>query len=274
MKEYLREITRDAAPTGAVNAMREYLQARILQSLQEDGAWTSIAFMGGTSLRFLYRLPRFSEDLDFALEDPSAGFDFAHLIESARARFEREGYRTEAKVATKTTVNKAFIRFPGLEHEMGVSPHPDKVFSVKLEVDTRPPTGAGLEVTTVRRFVTLRLAHHDKPSLLAGKVAALLCREWLKGRDVYDLVWYLSDPSWPEPNEVLLAGALRQAGMTDLASQPGEWKHALVRRLESASWDDVLPDVERFLERPADAWMLERDAVLAVIEQRGWGGRF
>jgi len=70
----------------------------------------------------------------------------------------------------------------------------------------------------VRRFVTLRLAHHDKPSLIAGKTAAVLCREWLKGRDIYDLVWYLSDPGWPEPNEVLLAGALRQAGMTGLAS--------------------------------------------------------
>jgi len=270
VKEYLREITADSAPADAVNAMREYLQARILQSLQEDGAWTSIALRGGTSLRFLYRLPRFSEALDFALEDPSAGFDFAHLVESVRGRFEREGYRAEAKIATKTTVNKAFIRFPGLEHEMGISPHRDKVFSVKLEVDTRPPAGAGLEVTTVRRFVTLRLTHHDKPSLIAGKVAALLCREWLKGRDVYDLVWYLSDPSWPEPNEVLLAGALRQAGMADLASEPGSWKRALARRLESASWDDVPADVERFLERPADVWMLQRDAALAVIEQRGW----
>ena len=270
MKEYLREITHDVAPAGAVNAMREYLQARILQSLQEDGAWASIAFMGGTSLRFLYRMPRFSEDLDFALEDATAGFDFGRLIESARGQFEREGYRTEAKLSTRTTVSKAFIRFPGLEHEMGLSPHAEKVFSVKLEVDTRPPAGAGLEVTTVRRFVTLRLAHHDKPSLLAGKVAALLCREWLKGRDVYDLVWYLSDPSWPEPNEVLLANALRQAGRPDLASSADVWQRALVRRVGSASWDGVLSDVARFLERPADAWMLERDTVLGVIEQRGW----
>ncbi|HEY5277864.1 MAG TPA: nucleotidyl transferase AbiEii/AbiGii toxin family protein, partial [Coriobacteriia bacterium] len=117
---------------------------------------------------------------------------------------------------------------------------------------------------------TLRLAHHDKPSLLAGKVAALLCREWLKGRDVYDLVWYLSDPSWPEPNEVLLANALRQAGRPDLASSADVWQRALVRRVGSASWDGVLSDVARFLERPADAWMLERDTVLGVIEQRGW----
>lgn len=270
MKEYLREIVAGVAPRDAVNSMREYLQARILQSLQEEGAWASIAFMGGTSLRFLYRLPRFSEDLDFTLEDPSTGFDFRRMVESVSAQFGREGYHTEAKVATRTAVNKAFIRFPGLEHELGLSPHPDKVFSVKLEVDSNPPAGASLEVTTVRRFVTLRLAHHDKSSLIAGKVAALLFREWLKGRDVYDLVWYLSDPAWPEPNEVLLSNATGQAGRTDLMSDRAAWKRALVERLESDPWSGVLADVERFLERPADAWMLEREAVLGVLEQRGW----
>ena len=116
--------------------------------------------------------------------------------------------QAEAKVSTRATVNKAFIGFPGLEHALGLSPHAERVFSVKIEVDTNPPAGARIEVTTVRRFATLRLAHHDKPSLLAGKTAALLLRDWIKGRDVYDLVWYLSDPTWPEPNEELLLNAL------------------------------------------------------------------
>ncbi len=270
MKEYLREIVERSAPRDAVNIMREYLQARILESLQESGAWASMAFMGGTSLRFLYRLPRFSEDLDFALETPSPEFDFLGLIASARARFEKEGYRTEAKASTKTVVNKAFIRFPGLEHELGLSQRAEKALSVKVEVDTRPPAGAGLEVTTVRRHATLRLAHHDKRSLLAGKVAALLCREWVKGRDVYDLAWYLSDPTWPEPNETLLANALRQSGPANLAGEVEGWKSALVRRLGKAPWDGVKTDVERFLERPADAWMVEREAVLSIMAQRGW----
>src|SRR5660397_97867 len=105
VKEYLREIVERSAPRDAVNIMREYLQARILESLQESGAWASMAFMGGTSLRFLYRLPRFSGDLDFTLEDSSGDFDFLGLIASARARFEKEGYRTEAKASTRTVVN-------------------------------------------------------------------------------------------------------------------------------------------------------------------------
>jgi len=270
VKEYLSEIVAGASRRDATNGMREYLQARILETLQERGAWRALAFMGGTALRFLYRVPRFSEDLHFSLEDRSADFDFEALIGFVRARFEHEGYATDVKTATRTAVNKAFVRFPGLEHELGLSPHADKVFSVKVEVDTNPPAGAGIEVTTVRRYVTLRLAHHDKSTLLAGKIAALLLREWVKGRDVYDLVWYLSDPDWPEPNAAYLNAALLQAGPNGASIAESGWSRALESRLRTAPWDHVLSDVERFLERSADAWMLERDTVVSVLAQRGW----
>lgn len=270
MKERIAELLADATPRNATNVMREYLQARILETLQTRGAWSSIAFMGGTALRFLYGIPRFSEDLDFALEGRASEYDFAGLIDAVRHQFQREGYTVEAKVNARATVNKAFVRFPGLEHEFGLSPDANRVFSVKIEVDTDPPAGAGLAVTTVRRFVTLRLPHHDKPSLLAGKTAALLLRDWVKGRDVYDLVWYLSDPAWPEPNEALLVDTVRRAGRTDLVRDARAWRQALVSRLREAPWDHVLSDAQRFLERPEDAWMLEREAVLSVLEQRGW----
>jgi hypothetical protein len=270
MKERIAELVAASTPRNATNIMREYLQARILETLQERGAWSSIAFMGGTALRFLYRIPRFSEDLDFSLVDKTAGYDFAALIDAVRGQFEREGYAVETKAATRTAVNKAFITFPGLMHEFGLSSHADQVFSVKIEVDTDPPAGAGVAVTMVRRFATLRLAHHDKPSLLAGKTAALLLREWIKGRDVYDLVWYLSDPTWPEPNEELLGNACRQAHRPDLAAESSAWREALALRVSEAPWDHVLSDAQRFLERPEDAWMLERDAVLSVLQQRGW----
>ncbi|MBS3956258.1 MAG: nucleotidyl transferase AbiEii/AbiGii toxin family protein [Clostridiales bacterium] len=270
MKEYLASVVSGVPRQAATNVMREYLQARVLQTLQDRGAWEYLAFHGGTALRFLYAIPRFSEDLDFALEVDAAKYDFTALLEAVRTRFEREAYNVTLKVATKTTVNKAFVRFVGLEHELGLSPQRDKTFSVKIEVDTNPPAGAVVEVTTVRRYATLRLAHHDRSSLLAGKIAALLLREWIKGRDVYDLVWYLSDPSWPEPNEVLLANACVQAGRTELAHE-GAWRSALYARMREAPWDHVLTDVERFLERDADRWMLERETVLGVLRQRGVG---
>lgn len=270
MKDRLKEIVAEAGAAGAVNAMREYLQARILETLQAKGAWAELAFMGGTALRFLYGTPRFSEDLDFSLEGGSGELDFPGLVEGVRRQFEREGYRVEAKVSGRGAVKKAFIRFRGLEHEMGLSGHEAKTFSVRVEVDTNPPAGAVLDVTIVRRYATLRLTHHDRASLLAGKVAALLSREWLKGRDVYDLVWYLSDPAWPAPNEVLLGNALRQSGPAAPAKDPSVWRRSLVTRLEQAPWGRVLSDVERFLERPEEAWMLDRDAVLGVLRQRGW----
>lgn len=270
MKEYLAEIVGSVPRRDATNAMREYLQARALQTLQDRGAWSSIAFMGGTALRFLYRIPRFSEDLDFVLEDASAGYDFVKLMEAIRTQFEREGYEVQLKSSTNATVHKAFIKFPGLEHGLGLSPLADQVFSIKVEVDTNPPAGAGLETTIIRRFVTLRLVHHDKSSLLAGKCAALLMREWLKGRDVYDLVWYLTNPEWPEPNEVLLQSALEQGGRVDLLGDGYAWRDALFARLSQEPWDHVLSDAHRFFERPEDAWMLERDAVLSVLYARGW----
>ena len=153
---------------------------------------------------------------------------------------------------------------------LGLNPRADKVFSVKVEVDTNPPAGAGVEVTTVRRYVTLRLAHHDKATLLAGKIAAVLLREWVKGRDIYDLVWYLSDPDWPEPNAEYLNAALLQAGAVGAAIRDAGWSRALQTRVQTAPWDHVLSDVERFLERPADAWMLERETVMSVVAKRGW----
>jgi hypothetical protein len=112
--------------------------------------------------------------------------------------------------------------------------------------------------------VTLRLAHHDKATLLADKIAAVLLREWVKRRDIYDLVWYLSDPDWPEPNAEYLNAALLQAGAAGAAIRDARWSRVLRTRVQTAPWDHVL------LERPADAWMLERETVMSVVCKRGW----
>ncbi|MGB4441915.1 MAG: nucleotidyl transferase AbiEii/AbiGii toxin family protein [Coriobacteriia bacterium] len=269
VKDHLTRVLMDVPPHARRNVMREYLQSRVLLAMQERGAWSSLAFLGGTALRFLYLAPRFSEALDFSLEGNRDQFDFTGLLGGVSRRLEGEAYRVELKTSTKATVNKAFIRFRGIEHDVGLSPHRDQVFSVKVEVDTNPPPGAVLKMTTIQRYSALRLAHHDEASLVAGKVCAVLMREWLKGRDIYDLVWYLSNGLWPEPNEALLAGALAQAGREDLIVGQ-RWKAAVVQRVVTADWSKVLPDVERFLERPEDRWMLERETVLNVLKDRGW----
>lgn len=251
MKDYLAELVRAAGPGRAPHLAREYLQARLLESLQRAGAMRCLAFHGGTALRFLYAAQRFSEDLDFALESAPEHYDFRRCLDHIRTDLEAEGYVLAFKASDQGSVHKAFVRFPGLPFELGLSPHHNAVLAVKLEVDTRPPGGAGLATTLVRRHVVLNLRHHDPASLLAGKLHAVLQRPYLKGRDLYDLAWYLSDPAWPPPNLQLLNNALAQSGWTAAPLTPGAWRAAVRRRLARADWNAARADVEPFLDSAA-----------------------
>ncbi len=117
MKDYLAAVIADAAtPVAGTDRVREYLQARILASLQRAGAMIPLAFHGGTALRFLYGMPRYSEDLDFALERPGQSYDFRDYLQSIRRDWIAEGYAVEIKVNDQKTVHSAFVRFPGLLH--------------------------------------------------------------------------------------------------------------------------------------------------------------
>lgn len=257
MKDYLKQLVM-AAPDGLDprNVVREYLQSRMLLVLQRSGAMVPLAFHGGTALRFLYRIPRFSEYLDFALERPDRPYDFLGYVERIRASLDSEGYSVRARVNDKKVVNSASFGFAGLPRDLGLSGHRQEVFWVKLEVDTDPPQGAKLEVTIVDRFGLMRLQHHDLPSLFAGKLAAVLAREYTKGRDLYDLMWYLTDDRGPEPNMELLANALRQGDPDVPVPDSGTWRAAVAERLAVVSWREVRRDVERFLEHPSDADLL------------------
>ncbi|MFZ1794002.1 MAG: nucleotidyl transferase AbiEii/AbiGii toxin family protein, partial [Anaerolineae bacterium] len=248
MKEYLFSLIQSAAnPLEARNVAREYLQALILQSLQRAGAMTTLAFHGGTALRFLYSIPRFSEDLDFALEANFPAYDLLRYLQSLRKDLEMQGYAVAIAANDKRTVHSAFVRFPGLLFELGLSPHKDEMLAVKLEIDTKPPAGAVLTTSLVRRHVLLNLQHHDRASLLAGKLHAVLQRPYLKGRDLYDLMWYLSDKAWPAPNLNLLNHALIQTGWRNGTVNDQNWRDAARTRIESAAWKAALEDVRPFI---------------------------
>ncbi len=266
MKPLLVDLVRHAPTlTQAQNQVREYLQARILGALQRAGAMTPLAFHGGTALRFLYATPRYSEDLDFALEHSPALYDFRAYLRAIQAEFVAEGYAVQIKVNDQKTVHSAFIRFTGLLYELGLSPHGDQVLAVKLEVDTQPPQGAGLATTVLRRYVPLHLQHHDRSSLLAGKIHALLQRPYVKGRDIYDLFWYLSDPDWPEPNLTLLNNALEQTGWSGGKLTPDIWRKTVEEHLLELAWEHVLADVRPFMERETDLSLLTRDNILKLL---------
>jgi predicted nucleotidyltransferase component of viral defense system len=260
MKAYIEQLLRDVAdPINGRNLVREYLQARILESLQRAGAMVPLAFHGGTALRFLYAIPRFSEDLDFALERSRSSYDFRTYLRAMQDEFEKEGYQVGIKLNDRKTVNSAFVRFNNLLYEYGLSAQRDEVLAVKIEVDTNPPAGAGLETTLVRRHVTLRLQHHDRASLLAGKLHALFQRRYVKGRDLYDLMWYLSDPDWPEPNLTLLQNALRQTGWDGPVANEQNWRDILCQRLRNIDWKKSVTDVTPFLERSNEVALLTKE---------------
>lgn len=266
MKEYLAELVRQtSSPTQGRNLAREYLQARILAVLQRAGAMIPLAFHGGTALRFLYAHGRYSEDLDFALEGDRQGYDFHGYLQAIRAELASEGYSVELKVKDQKTVHSALVRFRGLLFDLGLSAQPNEVLAVKIEVDTHPPAGAGLATTVVRRYVVLQLHHHDRASLLSGKLHAILQRPYPKGRDLYDLLWYLSDPQWPEPNLVHLNNALAQTGWQGEPLTEANWRDLVRKRMQQMDWKNIQADVRPFVEPGFDLRLLTRENLERVI---------
>jgi hypothetical protein len=187
-------------------------------------------------------------------------------LQTIRAGLGAEGYTIDLKVNDQKVVHSAFVRFPGLLYDLGLSPHRSEGLAVKIEVDTNPPAGAVLTTTVVRRYITLQLQHHDRATLLAGKLHAILQRPYLKGRDVHDLLWYLSDPDWPTPNLVLLNNALRQTGWTGGVLTDSTWRQVVSARLAETPWDRIVDDVRPFLTSRTDADLLTAENVLAALK--------
>jgi hypothetical protein len=273
MKELIRDLI-DEAKTNAEATLlvREYLQARALEALQRAGAFEHWAFLGGTALRFLYRLPRFSEDLDFSLTralgpGESIRGEFDRYVARVKGVFESEAYNVDVRERPDAVVQSAFVGFPGLLYEIGLSPHREQKITIKIEIDSNPPRHASTATSLVRRHVLLNILHYDQPSLLAGKLHAVLHRSHVKGRDVYDLLWYLSDSSWPEPNLPLLRSSLAQTGMELTDRQVADWRELVIDRVAAMEWERVVADVRPFLERTEDIALLTRENVLGVLRR-------
>ncbi len=164
-------------------------------------------------------------------------------------------------------IHSAFIRLPGLLYEAGLSPHRTEKLSVKIEIDTRPPAGATTKTTLINRHFLLALLHYDIPSLIAGKLHALLTRPYTKGRDIYDLLWYLTRPDHVDPNIPLLRNALTQTGWTGRRVTGENWREVVADKVAGLDFAKIAEDVEPFLERPADRVLLTREIVLSALKQ-------
>ena len=250
-------------PGRRLNALREYLQAFIMRSLHESEASRAIVFVGGTALRFLENLPRFSEDLDFS-QVSRDGYDPVRWLHKLKRDLHLAGFDSTVRWMDRRPVQVAWIRTASLLAEAGLSGHPDQKLAIKVEIDTRPPAGAAVLRSVVTRHFTFVIRHHDLPSLMAGKLHALLARGYPKGRDWFDLVWYRSRRPPVAPNVQLLQRALDQTPGTQ-GCRAADWRRLLQARLADLDTGALVRDVAPFLERPVDAALLELANLQAVL---------
>ena len=210
MKDQALEIIRkEPTDLSRRNRLREYLQHVLLRQLFEMELLPKWIFHGGTALRILHGLARFSEDLDFHLSEPSEDYGLGSRVHNLAALLERQGYTVGLKLRTKSPVQVCTVQFVGLLYECDLSAHPEQKLNITVQIDTNPPPGFGVGQSGVDLFFPYAVSHHDRPSFVAGKLHAILQRGFTKGRDFYDL----------ESEDVLLEPLARHDPESDLPEE-------------------------------------------------------
>ncbi len=236
------------------NALKEIIQEIILFSLWQADFFEVAAFQGGTSLRILHGLPRFSEDMDFILLKPDMAFSWQPYLSKLTEICNDFGIEPEAldKARMDQRVKKAVIKESSIANQLKLSFMDDlngRKLVIKLEIDCNPPAGSGFEYTYLDFPVDFEVGHQDMSSNFALKIHALLCRGYLKGRDWYDFAWYIAQDV--KPNLLLLKNALIQYGPwkdQDLNIDQGWLVNALGEKINSIDWKAAADDVERFMK--------------------------
>lgn len=249
-------------------AIREITQEVVLAALGRGDFFKHALFQGGTCLRIFYGLNRFSEDMDFILREANPDFQLKHHINHLTDELVAYGYNIEIidRNRADATVKKTFLKDDSigkvLELRHGSKSGPMATIKIKLEVDTNPPLGSGYELKYLDFPFVSSVTVQDKPSLFAGKLHALLCREYIKGRDWYDFIWYSG-------NNI----GINYAFLTSAINQLGPWRgqslvvdkdwllSELKQKIVSMNWQRTVDDVRRFVrlaEQPSlDLWSKE-----------------
>ena len=190
-----------------INALKEIIQEIVLSGLSRGSFFDVAAFYGGTALRIFHHLDRFSEDLDFALIEANSDFQLSTYFPYIEK--ELKAYGLNLEVSTKEKINESnitsvVVRGDTLEHILKFFPNDEnnqynhllKKIKIKFEVDINPPSGANYEYKYKLLPSPHQIRIYDMSSLFAGKIHAMLCRNWkirVKGRDLYDYVFFLAN---------------------------------------------------------------------------------
>lgn len=242
------------------NALKEVLQEIVLLGLERSDFFESAAFYGGTALRIMYGLDRFSEDLDFTLLKPNPKFKldryFSGLERELKAfgfevslqRVEKSDDRKTESAFLKTNTQMIFLKIQGAKF------YADKIqknqsLKIKFEVDVDPATSFSTEIKTLLLPSPFAVKTLDLPSLFAGKMHAALFRQWknrIKGRDFYDVQWYMARNASLKAK--YLEEKMQASGVLSGPLTKNELVQLFEKRVESIDWDQAKKDVDIFLK--------------------------
>jgi hypothetical protein len=240
-------------PVEEEQALKEILQEIALYGLWRAGFFEVAAFQGGTSLRILHKLPRFSEDLDFILKEPDPAFEWGGYLSGLLEGLREFGLQSEVldKGRMERNVRQALLKDDSVANQLNLAfyrgPAGRKI-NIKLEIDINPPEGSGFEYSYLDFPLDFEVCHQDLGSNFSLKIHALLCRPYLKGRDWYDFSWYVSQKI--RPNLPHLQAALIQFGPwagQSLAVDAGWVRKVMLEKVAEIDWGQAAADVERFL---------------------------
>lgn len=236
------------------NALKEIAQEIALLALARSDFFKIAAFQGGTCLRILYNLQRFSEDLDFILLKPDPFFSWESYIRKMADEFGAYGYILEVtnRAELNKNVKSTFLKMDSVGGLLVIkdSRTNKPKLRIKLEIDTNPPDGATYDLKYLDFPMPYSITTQDLPSLFASKSHALLCRPYVKGRDWYDFIWYVSRKT--PINFELLSNALNQKGPWegDNISVSMVWfLQQLKDKIKQINWEETKLDVARFLNQ-------------------------
>ena len=259
------------------NAIREMMQEMVLAGLARSDFFVKAAFHGGTQLRIFEGVRRFSEDLDFALLEKDLAFPLLSYLERVAEELAAIGVELEVRDRSKPSaaVKKGFVKNSSLAQTLDLkfmrpfgTPSTPPKMTIKLEVDADPPAGAGYSARQLFFPYPASIRSFDRESSFAGKMHALLCREYVKGRDWFDLIWYAG--ARVRLNHALLTAAIDQQGPwagQGVATDDAWVKEALAAKIASIDWQaaqkDVMPFVNAGDRVAIKAWSAEYFTAIA-----------
>lgn len=253
-----------------IHALREVMQQTVLAGLYRGEFFEKAAFYGGTCLRLFYGLQRFSEDMDFSLLRADDDFRLDNYFDAIIAEFEtlgRDVVITRKAKKAKTHIESAFLKDTTEIYNLAFST--EKTVKIKIEVDTLPPSGFSTEHKLLLLPFSFMVRCYTLPDLFAGKMHALLFRNWktrVKGRDWYDFEWYVRNTVRLNFHHLQERAAQINAIGTEVFT-PVRFGEMLKERITQTDLEQVKKDVRPFLKNPSETDIWSTDYFLQLTDR-------